>query len=109
MTNQTNASVPIIETSPLSLQTITKRFGSVIAVNHASLEIARGSFTTLLGPSGCGKTTLLRIIAGFYSPDEGYIYLDNQRVDQMPAHQRGTALVFQDYALWPHMSVFDNI
>jgi iron(III) transport system ATP-binding protein len=81
----------------------------VVAVDHVSLEISRGSFTTLLGPSGCGKTTLLRIIAGFYSPDEGFIYLDNQRVDQMPAHLRGTALVFQDYALWPHMPVYDNI
>ncbi len=109
MTDQTNPSVPKIETSPLHLQNITKRFGSVMAVDHVSLEISRGSFTTLLGPSGCGKTTLLRIIAGFYTPDEGKIFLDDQRVDQMPAHQRGTALVFQDYALWPHMTVFDNI
>ncbi len=98
-----------IQTSPLRLENVTKRFGAVIAVDRVSLEIARGSFTTLLGPSGCGKTTLLRIIAGFYTPDEGSIYLDDARVDQMPAHQRGTAMVFQDYALWPHMSVFDNI
>jgi ABC-type Fe3+/spermidine/putrescine transport system ATPase subunit len=98
-----------IQTSPLSLQNITKHFGSVQAVDHVSLEIQRGSFTTLLGPSGCGKTTLLRIIAGFYTPDEGQILLDGRRVDQMPAHQRGTAMVFQDYALWPHMTVYDNI
>lgn len=109
MTDQANPSISKIQTSPLHLQNITKRFGSVMAVDHVSLEISRGSFTTLLGPSGCGKTTLLRIIAGFYTPDEGEIYLDDQRVDQMPAHQRGTALVFQDYALWPHMTVFDNI
>jgi ABC-type Fe3+/spermidine/putrescine transport system ATPase subunit len=74
-----------------------------------ALDIPRGSFTTLLGPSGCGKTTLLRMIAGFYEPDEGGIYIENRRVDQVPPHRRGTAMVFQDYALWPHMSVFDNI
>jgi ABC-type Fe3+/spermidine/putrescine transport system ATPase subunit len=109
MTDQTNPSVPKIQTSPLTLQNISKHFGSVVAVDHVSLEIPRGSFTTFLGPSGCGKTTLLRIIAGFYTLDEGNIFLDDQRVDQMPAHQRGTAMVFQDYALWPHMTVFDNI
>jgi ABC-type Fe3+/spermidine/putrescine transport system ATPase subunit len=109
MPEQTNTPITQIQTSPLRLENITKRFGTVVAVDHVSLEIARGSFTTLLGPSGCGKTTLLRIIAGFYTPDEGSIYLDDARVDQMPAHQRGTAMVFQDYALWPHMSVFDNI
>ncbi len=114
MTDQPNLTIADqpaiqIQTSPLSLRNITKNFGSVQAVDHVSLEIQRGSFTTLLGPSGCGKTTLLRIIAGFYTPDEGQILLDGQRVDQMPAHQRGTAMVFQDYALWPHMTVFDNI
>ena len=109
MPDQTNPPIPNIQTSPLRLENVTKRFGSVMAVDHVSLEIPRHSFTTLLGPSGCGKTTLLRIIAGFYTPDEGSIYLDDQRVDQMPAHQRGTAMVFQDYALWPHMSVYDNI
>jgi len=109
MFDQTSAPIPQIQTSPLRLENVTKRFGTVMAVDHVSLEIVRGSFTTLLGPSGCGKTTLLRVIAGFYSPDEGSIYLDDARVDQMPAHQRGTAMVFQDYALWPHMSVFDNI
>lgn len=109
MTDHTTPTVSKIQTSPLSLQNITKRFGSVQAVDHVSLEIPRGSFTTLLGPSGCGKTTLLRIIAGFYEPDEGTIFLDDKRVDQTPAHQRGTAMVFQDYALWPHMTVSDNI
>jgi ABC-type Fe3+/spermidine/putrescine transport system ATPase subunit len=98
-----------IETSPLRLEGLTKRFGPVTAVDGVSLEIPRGAFTTLLGPSGCGKTTLLRIIAGFYEPDEGHIYLDDKRIDQKPTHQRGTAMVFQDYALWPHMTVFDNI
>jgi ABC-type Fe3+/spermidine/putrescine transport system ATPase subunit len=109
MVDQISLPIVQIQTSPLRLENVTKRFVSVMAVDHVSLEIPRGSFTTLLGPSGCGKTTLLRIIAGFYTPDEGNIYLDDQRVDQMPAHQRGTAMVFQDYALWPHMSVYDNI
>lgn len=103
------SSVPQIQTSPLRLENVTKRFGSVVAVENISLEIPRGAFTTLLGPSGCGKTTLLRIIAGFYEPDDGHIYLDDKIIDDVPTHLRGTAMVFQDYALWPHMTVFDNI
>jgi ABC-type Fe3+/spermidine/putrescine transport system ATPase subunit len=98
-----------LQTSPLRLENVTKRFGLVVAAERVSLDIPRGAFTTLLGPSGCGKTTLLRIIAGFYEPDEGHIYLDDKCIDQMPTHLRGTAMVFQDYALWPHMTVFDNI
>src|SRR3989304_5153558 len=99
----------MIQTSHLRLDNVTKKFDRVIAVDHVTLEIPRGTFATLLGPSGCGKTTLLRMIAGFYEPDEGGIYVDDQRVDKMPPHKRGTAMVFQDYALWPHMTVFDNI
>ncbi len=98
-----------LQTSPLRLETVTKRFGAVVAVERVSLEIPRGAFTTLLGPSGCGKTTLLRIIAGFYEPDEGHIFLDDKQIDDVPTHLRGTAMVFQDYALWPHMTVYDNI
>ncbi len=98
-----------LQTSPLRLENVTKHFGAVVAVDHVSLDIPRGAFTTLLGPSGCGKTTLLRIIAGFYEPDEGHIFLDDKCIDQVPTHLRGTAMVFQDYALWPHMTVFDNI
>ncbi len=93
----------------LHLDRVTKKFERVTAVDQVSLDIPRGTFTTLLGPSGCGKTTLLRMIAGFYEPDEGAIFIDDQRVDQMPPHRRGTAMVFQDYALWPHMTVFENI
>ncbi len=99
----------LIQTSHLRLDNVTKKFGRVNAVDHVTLEIPRGTFATLLGPSGCGKTTLLRMIAGFYEPDEGGIYIDDRRVDKMPPHKRGTAMVFQDYALWPHMTVFDNI
>jgi ABC-type Fe3+/spermidine/putrescine transport system ATPase subunit len=98
-----------METAHLRLDKVTKRFGAAAAVDHVALDIPRGSFTTLLGPSGCGKTTLLRMIAGFYEPDEGAIYLNDKRIDQLPAHKRGTAMVFQDYALWPHMTVYDNI
>ncbi|MBM3131119.1 MAG: ABC transporter ATP-binding protein [Chloroflexi bacterium] len=106
---QKSTTIPQLQTSPLRLENVTKRFGAVTAVERVSLEIPRGAFTTLLGPSGCGKTTLLRIIAGFYEPDEGHIFLDDKQIDDVPTHLRGTAMVFQDYALWPHMTVFDNI
>ena len=109
MTSETNKLGTQLQPAHLRLDKITKRFGATAAVDQVSLEIPRGSFTTLLGPSGCGKTTLLRMIAGFHEPDEGSIYLDNARIDQLPAHRRGTAMVFQDYALWPHMTVFNNI
>src|SRR5436189_2062158 len=90
---------------------LTKRFvgGAAAAVEDVSLEIPRASFTTLLGPSGCGKTTTLRMIAGFYEPDAGDIMLGERRINDVPAHRRGTAMVFQDYALFPHMSVGENI
>jgi ABC-type Fe3+/spermidine/putrescine transport system ATPase subunit len=93
----------------LRLEGLTRRFGTLAAVDGVSLEIPRGAFATLLGPSGCGKTTLLRLIAGFHEPDSGAIYLDGRRIDGVPAHQRGTGMVFQDYALFPHMRVFDNV
>ncbi len=79
------------------------------AVHDTSLEIAPGSFVTLLGPSGCGKTTTLRMIAGFESPDEGEIYLDGQPINALTPNKRDTAMVFQSYALLPHYNVFDNV
>jgi ABC-type Fe3+/spermidine/putrescine transport system ATPase subunit len=88
---------------------ITKRFGGVTAVDDVSFEVPKGAFATLLGPSGCGKTTTLRMIAGFYDPDSGDIEIGSRRVNDLPAHRRGTAMVFQDYALFPHMSVRDNV
>jgi len=93
----------------LRLERLTKRFGKVTAVEDLTLSIARGSFTTLLGPSGCGKTTTLRLIAGFYRPDAGDIFIENERVTLLPPHRRETAMVFQSYALFPHMNVFDNV
>lgn len=93
----------------LRLEGVTKRFGAASAVNNVTLHIPQGTFATLLGPSGCGKTTLLRLIAGFYEPDAGEIYLDSERIDRLAVHRRGTAMVFQDYALFPHMRVFDNV
>ena len=79
------------------------------AVDDVSLDIPRASFTTLLGPSGCGKTTTLRMIAGFYEPDGGDIFIGSRRVNEVPVHRRKTAMVFQDYALFPHMTVAENV
>jgi iron(III) transport system ATP-binding protein len=93
----------------VQLSHIVKRFGPLRAVNDVSLEIEEGEFFTLLGPSGCGKTTLLRTIAGFYTPDSGEIRFGDRVVNQVPAHRRETGMVFQNYALFPHLSVFDNI
>ena len=93
----------------LELAHVTKRFGETLAVDDVSFAIPRGAFATLLGPSGCGKTTTLRMIAGFYDPDSGDIKLAGKRINELPAHRRGTAMVFQDYALFPHMTVRDNV
>jgi iron(III) transport system ATP-binding protein len=93
----------------ISLASVLKRFGAVVAVDRATLEIADGELFTLLGPSGCGKTTLLRLIAGFYWPDAGEIRFRDRRVDALPPYERNIGMVFQNYALWPHMTVRGNI
>jgi len=93
----------------LRLAEVTKRFGPTVAVDRVSLEIEEGSFFTLLGPSGCGKTTLLRVVAGFHLPDRGEVYLRERRITHLPPHLRGTAMVFQEYALFPHMTVEENV
>src|SRR5438445_12553364 len=98
-----------VQTAHVRVSHVTKRFGGVTAVDDISFEVPRGSFATLLGPSGCGKTTTLRMIAGFYDPDKGDIVLGGRRINDLPAHRRGAAMVFQDYALFPHMSVEDNV
>ncbi len=91
------------------LEDVTKRFGDVVAVDDVSLEVKEGELFTLLGPSGCGKTTTLRIIAGFELPDEGKVLFDSEEVTFKKPYERGCAMVFQNYALWPHMNVFDNV
>ena len=93
----------------VKLFNVTKRFGKVVAVNKVTLSIEHGEFFTLLGPSGCGKTTTLRVIAGLEHADKGRIIFDSTDVTEFPPHKRGTGMVFQNYALWPHMTVFDNI
>ncbi len=91
------------------LQNLTKRFGNVVAVNNLSLEAKDKEFVVLLGPSGCGKTTVLRCIAGLETPDEGEIYIGDRLVNDLEPKERDVAMVFQSYALYPHMKVFDNI
>jgi spermidine/putrescine transport system ATP-binding protein len=87
----------------------TKRYGDVVAANGLNLGIARGEFLSFLGPSGCGKTTALRMLAGFEAPTSGEVLLDGQRVNDVPAYRRPVNMVFQHYALFPHLSVADNI
>ena len=91
------------------VEAVSKRFGSVEALRGATLDFGAGKLTAILGPSGCGKTTLLRAIAGFVAVDAGRILFDRDDVTTLPPQARGTAMVFQSYALWPHMSVFDNV
>jgi spermidine/putrescine transport system ATP-binding protein len=91
------------------LDTVTKRFDDVVAVDELSLEIPRGSFFALLGPSGCGKTTTLRMIGGFEDPTEGVIYLGDRDVTGLPPYRRDVNTVFQSYALFPHLSIFENV
>jgi len=93
----------------VELRNVVKRFGKVVAVDHASINIGDKEFFSLLGPSGCGKTTLLRIIAGLEFPDEGDVLIDDKVVTHLPPKDRDVAMVFQNYALYPHMKVFDNI
>src|SRR4051812_18907854 len=96
-------------TADVRLERVTKRFEDVVAVDDLSLEIDRGSFYALLGPSGCGKTTTLRMIGGFEEPTEGAIYLGDREVSGLPAYKRDVNTVFQSYALFPHLSIFENV
>ncbi len=96
-------------TPSVELVEVSKRFGDLLAVDGLNLELGAGEFFTLLGPSGCGKTTTLRMIAGFEQPSEGSIRIEDANVDGLPPHRRPTNTVFQSYALFPHMSVEDNV
>ncbi len=93
----------------IRIQKLTKRFGAVTALRDLDLLVGPGELFFLLGPSGCGKTTLLRCLAGFYIPDEGRIFFGDEDVTQLAPHKRNTGMMFQSYALWPHMTVAENV
>jgi putrescine transport system ATP-binding protein len=112
MAEELSASAPLaagFDVPLLRFEAVAKKFGTVRAVDRVSLDIRAGEFFALLGPSGCGKTTLLRMLAGFEAPDEGRILLDGSDIAQVLPHQRPVNMMFQNYALFPHLSVRDNI
>ena len=92
----------------LSLRALTKSFGSVLAVDGASLDVSSGEFLVVVGESGCGKTTILRLIAGLEKPDTGAIFISGRDMNDVPAGKRNVQMIFQNYALWPHMKVFEE-
>src|SRR5947207_8301041 len=93
----------------VTLTHVTKRFEETLAVDDLSLEIERGEFFSLLGPSGCGKTTTLRMIGGFEQPTDGTIELQGEDVTWLPAYKRNVNTVFQNYALFPHLTIYENV
>ncbi|MFQ3620101.1 MAG: ABC transporter ATP-binding protein [Spirochaetales bacterium] len=95
--------------SELRMQNLVARYGKVTALDKLNLTIRDGELVTLLGPSGCGKTTTLRSVSGFIKPDEGEIFIGNRNITDIPPEKRGIGLVFQNYALWPHMTVYQNL
>src|SRR3954469_21861848 len=95
--------------TPVRLEHISKQFGSTVALEDINLEIAAGELFFLLGPSGCGKSTLLRLIAGLDEPTAGRIFFNDRDVTVLPTSKRNAVMVFQSYALWPHMSVRENV
>ena len=97
------------DTFDIEFRHVVKRYGAVTAVNGLDFKVRRGAFHSFLGSSGCGKTTTLRMIAGFEQPSEGEVLLAGRSVAGVPAHQRPVNMVFQSYALFPHLSVLDNI
>ncbi len=99
-----DAGFPVVK-----LDNVRKQYGSFVAVHQADFSIGRGEFFAMLGPSGCGKTTTLKMIAGFEQPTAGRVFLEGEDVSQVPPHKRNVNTVFQQYALFPHMSVFDNV
>jgi multiple sugar transport system ATP-binding protein len=97
------------EAASVRLEKVSRRFGKVLVLDQLSMELPQGDFVTLLGPSGCGKTTTLNLIAGLDSPDSGSIFLGDRDITRVPPNERGMAIVFQNYALYPHMTVFGNL
>lgn len=98
-----------MDTPILRFENVTKRYGNNVVLDNVSLSIAAGEVFSLLGPSGCGKTTLLRICGGFERPDEGHVYLDGLDITKLPPNERDVRTVFQNYALFPHMTVWENV
>ena len=94
---------------PITIEKLTKRFGDNTVLKGIDVRIAAGELFFLLGPSGCGKTTLLRAIAGLHEPDEGSILAGDRDITTLPAHERDMGMVFQSYALWPHMTLRENV
>ena len=105
----TQRSTPLTQSHAVRLEGITKMYDDYTAVDSLDLEIRPGEFLSLLGPSGCGKTTTLRILAGFIEPTKGRVFVDDREITNLPPHKRNIGMVFQNYALWPHMTVFANI
>src|SRR4051794_16215118 len=93
----------------IRIQNLVKKFGETVALKGILLDIQPQELFFLLGPSGCGKTTLLRLLAGFYQPDGGELLFGERNMAGVPPHARNTAMVFQNYALWPHMTVAENV
>ena len=93
----------------LKIENLTKKYGETTALDKFSIDIKSGELMVLLGPSGCGKTTAIRCIAGLITPTNGQIYLGNRKVNELSPKDRDVAMVFQNYALYPHMSIYDNI
>src|ERR687893_697434 len=93
----------------LSFENLTKRYGKTVAVDHLTLHIREGELFFLLGPSGCGKTTCLRMVAGFVQPDEGVLRFGERVMNAVPPHRRNSGMVFQNYALWPHLTARGNV
>ena len=104
MATADQASTPVV-----AFRNVTKRYGDVVAASEIDLEVGAGEFLSLLGPSGCGKTTSLRMIAGFEQPTEGEVFIEGERVNGVPAYRRHVNMVFQHYALFPHLTVADNV
>jgi multiple sugar transport system ATP-binding protein len=98
-----------MDDASVRLDKVSRRFGKVLVLDELSIDLPHGKFVTLLGPSGCGKTTTLNLIAGLDSPDSGSIYLGEREITKVPPNERGMAIVFQNYALYPHMTVFGNL
>ncbi len=94
---------------PADFKNIVKKYGDVTVIDGLNLNIKKGEFFTLLGPSGCGKTTLLRMVAGFHSAESGELLIADKDINKVPAHKRNMGMVFQNYAIFPHMTVFDNV